>query len=298
MMALNLFEDSLAPPTRFDLSFRIGDIPVRASLLLGEHDLSGLGHAPRRSRRLALPVRLGGLLFISILVHELGHILMGRYFGNRGHIILTGFCGLAVGSSDLPRRWQRVAVHLAGPAAGFVLAAVVTVLFWLINPPIALFLLGSLFGVHVRVAPDVDVPSELVWYIVHNLMWINIFWGLVNLLPIWPLDGGQVSREICQAYRAREGMRLSLQISLLTAVGFAVLALVELATKKPLVPFLSLGGSLFPVLFFGILALNSWQLLKFVRHAGPDWEEQEQDNLDPWQQDADWWKRGDNPWRE
>jgi hypothetical protein len=48
-------------------------------------------------------------MFISILVHELSHVLMGQAFGAYGHIVLYGFGGLAVGSNQLNVRWQRVA---------------------------------------------------------------------------------------------------------------------------------------------------------------------------------------------
>ena len=99
------------------------------------------------------------------------------------------------------------------------------------------------------------------------------------------------------ADRGHDGTRLSLLISVFTAGGLAVIALVEVATKNPLLPFLSLGDT-FSVLFFGLLALNSWQLSQFVRSAGPDWEEHEQEPPVPWERDADWWKRGDNSWRE
>src|SRR5215468_11609191 len=113
---MNLFENSLAPPTRFDVNFKLGDIPVRihpyfwlGTLLLGldlnQPALDIFTHL------LAWVV----IVFVSILVHELGHVLMGRYFGSSGHIILMGLGGLAVGSSDLPLRRQRIAVYLAGP---------------------------------------------------------------------------------------------------------------------------------------------------------------------------------------
>jgi Zn-dependent protease len=294
-----MFEDSLAPRTRFDLNFRLGDIPVRVhpyfwltTVFLGLD-----------TQRPALDIFIylfvwAAIEFVSILVHELGHILMGRYFGSRGHIILTGLCGLAVGSSELPQRRERIAVLLAGPGAGFLLAALVAGLSWLYNPAITMYLLGSLVGVRVPVAAHVDIPPDLVLFILYNMLWINIFWGLVNLLPIWPLDGGQVSREICQSYRGREGMRLSLQISLLTAGGLALLALIEMAAGKPLVPFLSFGGTLISVIFFAVLALSSWQLLQFIRRAGSDWEEQEPEPRAPWERDADWWKRGDDSWRD
>jgi hypothetical protein len=43
-------------------------------------------------------------VFVSILVHEFGHVLMGRVFGTDGHIVLYSFGGLAIGSSDLLKR--------------------------------------------------------------------------------------------------------------------------------------------------------------------------------------------------
>ena len=297
---MGLLEDSLAPPTRFDLNFRLGDIPVRvhpffwlATVLLG------LDTKREGSDVLIYLLVWAAILFVSILVHELGHILMGRWFGNRGHIILAGFCGLAVGSAELPRRWQRNAVSLAGPGAGFLLAGLVIGLSCVYYPNATLKLLGGLFRIPLDLEPDQRTPPQLVEFMIRNLLWVNIFWGLVNLLPIWPLDGGQISREICQHYRGRDGMQLSLRISLGTALGFAILALIEWILEKPLVPFLSLGGTLFPVLFFGLLALASWQVLRFIHRAGPDWEEAEQEApRAPWEQDADWWKRGDNPWRD
>jgi Zn-dependent protease len=295
-------EESLGPPTRFDLNFRVGDIPVRvhpyfwlSTVLLG---------LPHRSEDVSqalmhLPIWVA-VVFVSILVHELGHVLMGRVFGKRGHILFTGFCGLAIGVSDLPERWQRNLVSLAGPLAGFVFAGVITAACCVQYPAHTLFLLGSMFGISVPM--DADTAAEValallvqhphVWYTINILLWVNIFWGLVNLLPIWPLDGGQVSREICQHYRGREGVRLSVIISLATAAGLAVWALIELIHGAPLLPFPSFGVSLFPVIFFGLLAFQSGQLLRIINLTGGlDWE-QEEEPRQPWERDPDWWKKG------
>jgi len=53
--------------------------------------------------------------FLSILLHEFGHVLMGRVYGNRGSILLTAFCGLAIGASEGLTPWKRIAVSAAGP---------------------------------------------------------------------------------------------------------------------------------------------------------------------------------------
>jgi Zn-dependent protease len=284
------FEEALGPRTRFDLNFHVGDIPVRVHpffwlsvVLLGlpRPDEGGVAWS-------YLPIWIG-LVFVSVLIHELGHVLVGRHFGRRGHILLTGFCGLAIGSSDLPERWQRNAVSLAGPAAGFLFAAVAAGLFWLKYPAVTLRLLGRMFGVDVQLEAGTEWPNDYVLFAMSNLLFINIFWGLVNLLPVWPLDGGQISREICQHYQGREGLRLSLMISFGTALGFSVLSLIGFIRKQPLIPYVPLE-SLFGVLFFGLLAFQSWQLLRFIRMAGLDWE-QEEEPRQPWERDPDWWKQ-------
>lgn len=285
---MSLVENSLAPPTRFDLNFRIGDIPVRVHPFFWLSAVVLGWNSPGEGRDKLIHLLIWVvLLLVSILVHEMGHILMGRWFGNRGHIVLAGFCGLAVGSANLPRRGQRIAVSLAGPGAGFVFAALIAGVSWLKYPNVTVLMLRGLFGT------GTDFSSNLLLFSIDKLLWINIFWGLVNLLPIWPLDGGQVCREICEHYRGRDGMRLGLHISLATALGIGGLALIEFLRKKPLVPFFSFGDSLFPTLFFGLLALGNWQLLQVVNRFGPDFEHQEQEHepLAPWEQDADWWKR-------
>jgi Zn-dependent protease len=289
---VSTFDEALAPRTRFDLNFRLGDIPVRV------HPFFWLSTV-----LLGLPRRIGGtdaitqlllwmaIVFVSVLIHELGHVLMGRVLGSRGHIVLTGFCGLAIGSADLPHRWQRNAVSLAGPGAGFLLAAIFAGGCWLYNPPITLFALGSLIGLEVPVGHDVDIPPFWVLYLIYTMLWVNVFWGLVNLLPIWPLDGGQISREVCQHYRGPDGMRVALILSLITASAVAVLALIEMVRKERLIPYISFGGSLFPVIFFGLLAVQNWQLLRVIRFVGQDWDRDEQEPRAPWERDADWWKR-------
>ncbi len=60
-------------------------------------------------------------VFVSVLIHEMGHVLMGRVFGSDGYILLYSFGGLAFNSNNVRHRWQRVCVSFAGPLAQFVL---------------------------------------------------------------------------------------------------------------------------------------------------------------------------------
>src|SRR5438067_8656185 len=94
--------------TPLDLNFRLGRVPVRVtpwfwvgSAFLGWDYLRVFG----------FPALLLWIVcvFFSILLHEMGHVMMGQAFGTRGHIILQAMGGLAVGSSDLYNRWRRIA---------------------------------------------------------------------------------------------------------------------------------------------------------------------------------------------
>jgi hypothetical protein len=60
--------------------------------------------------------------FISILLHEMGHVFALRCFGVDAEAALYGFGGLAIPQRDVNGVVPRVLVALAGPVAGFCLA--------------------------------------------------------------------------------------------------------------------------------------------------------------------------------
>ena len=90
--------------TPFDLKFRLFRIPVRVhpffwigTLFLG-FDLIQQG--------IDVLLLWVACVFFSILLHELGHVWMGQFFGSRGHILLQGLGGLAIGASSIHGRWS------------------------------------------------------------------------------------------------------------------------------------------------------------------------------------------------
>jgi Zn-dependent protease len=194
--------------------------------------------------------------FVSILVHEFGHVLMGRLFGAQGHIVMYGFGGVAIGSSDLQARWQRVFVYLAGPLAGFILAGLVTV--------------GYVYLVLQNPDPIPPLAATALSY----LLFMNLIWGIFNLIPIWPLDGGQLSREFFTWITPDNGLRISLGISMVLA---GVLAVVSVVWRQ-----------FFLALFFGLLAFSSFQMMQQL----PPRYREEREEFAPWERDPDYWKRG------
>ena len=249
-------------PTKYDLHFRVGGIPVRihpffwiTTLLLV---ISGGGPTP--------PAEVIGWIiavFISILIHELGHAVVQRHFGGHPRITLYAMGGMAA-ASDCDRSTRaQILISLAGPFAGFAFAALVLISIRAVGHQIGIQLdpevrLGLLDLESARVMSILGLTfywepfySDNVDHMIGDLLWINVLWGAVNLLPIYPLDGGQVSREVCILGQPQRGMILSLQISMFAA---AAMVFVGLSWK-----------SLFVPLFFGYLAYSSYRTLNAYR---------------------------------
>jgi membrane-associated protease RseP (regulator of RpoE activity) len=98
----------------------------------------------------------------------MGHALAAVGFGARAAVVLHSFGGVTRPSLKLSR-WRDVAMTLAGPGAGFVLGA---------------FALAGLFFVP-------DLPPLARWSL-ERLAFTSFVWGVMNLLPVPPLDGGHV----------------------------------------------------------------------------------------------------------
>jgi Zn-dependent protease len=252
------------PPTQGDLHFRLFGFPVRVhpffwivTLLLG---MGGRGPAE--------PVEVLTwivVVFVSILVHELGHTFMQRYFGGHPWITLYSFGGLA-SCSDCDRSPRsQILISLAGPVAGFLLAASVVLGLVLSGKSIGfetstnridLESLGLASVLIQPLGPFVvyfePMASPAFNPVVGDLLQVNILWGLVNLLPIYPLDGGHIARELFTLGNPRTGVIQSLQLS----TGAAVLVAVYALTK----------GDFFLCLMFGFLAYGSFQTLQMYRN--------------------------------
>jgi membrane-associated protease RseP (regulator of RpoE activity) len=70
---------------------------------------------------------------------------------------------------------------------------------------------------------DVQVPI-LAHVAMANMIWINLAWGLINLLPVFPLDGGQICQAALSHWRRYDGFDISLKLSMVTAIGVALAA--------------------------------------------------------------------------
>jgi stage IV sporulation protein FB len=248
------------PQTAYDLRWRMFGVPIRVhpffwllSAMLGWSYMETPNGGP------AYLLMWIFCVFTSVLFHEFGHVLMGRLFGSEGHIVLYSFGGLAIGSSDVRRRWQRVLVLLAGPV-----------------PPLAVAGIIYYFKPHIQEMPLQAEPDaeQLLLVSLGMLFEINFFWSLLNLLPIWPLDGGQVTRETCEGWLGERGTSFALGLSLVVAGLFALHYLMYATKKVHLIPYLP-GGGFYMALLFILLAVGSFQALQVEHerqryHSGDD----------------------------
>jgi Zn-dependent protease len=159
------------------------------------------------SRGSSLPLLFEWLLvvFVSVLLHELGHALVARKFGLLPSIKLYSMGGLTSWESDLNLTPSKhLLISLAGPAAGFLLGGII-------------FVAGP-----TVLGPN---PSPLLAVTYSDLLWVNIGWGIFNLLPMLPLDGGSVLVTLEEWIFKRKDRVMSHVISLTVAVLITYLAL-------------------------------------------------------------------------
>jgi Zn-dependent protease len=160
--------------------------------------------------------------FISILIHELGHALTARKFGATSEITLQAFGGYAAYSGVRLTRPQSFAVTAAGPAVQI--------------------LLGLAVFVALRYLPPLNDNAD---YFLGTLVWISIAWAVLNLLPVLPLDGGQMLNAMLGPQRIKITLWITIIVSVL--VG--------------LVLFVRTRSVLFPI-FLGMFAWQAFQALR------------------------------------
>lgn len=194
--------------TQYDLRFSVFGIPVRVhpmfwliSLLIGSQtaDLT----------RVLIWV---ACVFVSILVHELGHALAARRYGWRPDIVLHGFGGFArYNTSYGYTRRRAIWITFAGPLAGFGLYAIVKGAHLWIDA-------GQEDGQQWAISLMSSSAWERIRLVMGYLEWINLFWGLLNLLPVFPLDGGRICGELLNGRSSNTGQIRAHQIGIVTAV--------------------------------------------------------------------------------
>ena len=117
-------------------------------------------------------------LFLIVLTHEFGHQLACRSVGGKTHDIVLWPLGGVAYVSPPERPGAQLWSIAAGPLVNVILVPILSAL--------------------------VSISSHLEWYdtnqnaydLIHNIWWINIGLLIFNMMPVYPLDGGQILRSL------------------------------------------------------------------------------------------------------
>lgn len=170
------------------------------------------------------------IVFLAVLLHEMGHALMGRRFGRRPEVHLIAMGGLTTWPAGRQlTHWRSILVSFAGPAVGLVIGGG-ALAFLLFGPP-----LGGLALIALQA-----------------VVWTNLGWAIFNLVPILPLDGGQILAAALDRFFGMRGQRWARLISVIFACALVAYGLAV--------------GSLFLVILIGMLAWQNYRAWQMEAH--------------------------------
>jgi Zn-dependent protease len=176
------------------------------------------------------------ILFVSVLIHELAHAAMIGIFGfGSSQILLTGMGGVTI-NRRRARPWQDLLISVAGPASSF-----------------ALYFLADWIGDNVAIAQSDRMLAALM----PRLEGANLFWGVFNLIPVPPLDGGHATRDFFRMFLTeRNSFMIAIWIAI---IGGGLVVAVALFARQYFVGLY--------IAWFVYMAFQQWQYFK--RHGVP-----------------------------
>ena len=147
--------------------------------------LAGFGQRTFSAIEPARGIALVAIIFGAVILHELGHALVGRHSGIPARaIVLLPIGGVTIFDESqpaIPQNWKRdIRIAIAGPVVNFLVGGISAIL---VNVSIP----------QLRLWSDPYVTSN---NLPHSLVWVNLWLAIFNLLPAYPMDGGRVLRAI------------------------------------------------------------------------------------------------------
>jgi stage IV sporulation protein FB len=256
------------PRTPWDLDFSVLGFPVRIHPLFW---LVGLLIGFSGGDGVALVIWFVAF-FTSILIHELGHALMMRRFRREAHIVLYAMGGLAIegrprdfgfGSpwsfdsytAFQPRQrspGEQILISAAGPGIQFVLLGLIVALIYAAGGRVTIHREGVLPFLVPHFSGNLEANVNLQT-LAFQFMQINLYWPIINLLPVLPLDGGQIALQVLLQQDPWGGMQRALWLSLIAGAAMAVFSLLVMQQT-------------FTAMLFASLAFSSYLTLQ--QHGG------------------------------
>ena len=169
----------------------------------------------------------GVVVLMSLLVHEFGHALTAKFFGAKPIVTLEAFGGYASYQSEMVTPKQRFIITLNGP----------------------LFQSFLILTSYLLLREHV-FQNEFIQFFLLITLRINIIWVLLNLLPVHPLDGGQMVSHLLERKFGAKGHRISILLGIICVVITA--------------PILYIQGFHFFSILLAFLGVQNYQRLSLV----------------------------------
>ncbi len=168
------------------------------------------------------------VILFSVIFHEFGHALTSMLFGQKARIELAAFGGFTYREGRKLKLWEEFLVVLNGPAAGFLLFLIAYVIY-----------------------QNVAIESQSIAFLVKFTFVANLFWTVINLVPVLPLDGGHLLSIILEAIFGFKGVKMAIITGLVIAVAISIF-------------FFAMGMFLIGALFL-ILTFESFRSLRYYK---------------------------------
>jgi stage IV sporulation protein FB len=147
--------------------------------------------------------------FLAVVAHEAGHAFTARAFGAPSVTItlfaLGGVTTYPVTTEMSPGK--RFLISAAGSTVGVVLGGA----FWL-----------------ARSAGWFDGVSDFLWVAIGSFIYVALVWGILNWLPILPLDGGHMVMSLLEIVTPQRALPIAKGVSIVAGAAAAVAAVVVL----------------------------------------------------------------------
>jgi Zn-dependent protease len=190
--------------------------------------------AYQRNHDMKVALLWAPVLLISVLLHELAHaatIAAFRYGSSQ--VVLSGMGGVTY-NRRRARPWHDLVISLAGPISSFLLAFV-----------------ADRLSDNVAFLRNDPMMKEFV----PILIWANVVWGIFNLIPVSPLDGGHATRNFFRMFlRDRTAFIISVWIAMIVGTIVVILGI--------------RGGEFFVALLLGWYVYMNFQQWQYFRTHG------------------------------
>jgi Zn-dependent protease len=144
------------------------------------------------------------LLFVSVVLHELGHSYVAKKYGVKiEKILLLPIGGVAV-MDKIPKEGE-LKIGIAGPLVSFALG-------------ITLLIISQFFDININGNP-----------LLYTLSLLNLMLGSFNLIPAFPMDGGRILRAILsKKYGYLKSTKIAANIGKMLALAMLILGLLSM----------------------------------------------------------------------